>query len=165
MTICILMGVAGSGKSTIGQLLAQELGWQFYDGDDFHPPENIEKMSCGIPLDDRDRLPWLLALQNLIERMRRDRDNGIIACSSLKQAYRNLLQGNKQDIFWVYLKGNYELIYQRIKQRQQHFMSAQMLQSQIELLEEPKNAFIIDISKSPEEIAFQIAARLNSSLV
>jgi gluconokinase len=157
------MGVAGSGKSTVGQLLAQKLGWQFYDGDDFHPQENIEKMRRGIPLDDRDRLPWLLALQDLIERVRRERDNAIVACSSLKQAYRDLLQRNKQDILWVYLKGNYDVLYQRIQQRQQHYMKAQMLQSQLESLEEPKNALIIDISKSPEEIAMQIATRLNRS--
>lgn len=155
------MGVTGSGKSTVGQLLARKLEWQFYDGDDFHPPENIEKMSRGIPLDDRDRLPWLLALQDLIERVRREHNSVIIACSSLKQAYRDLLQGNQHDIFWVYLKGNYNVIYQRIQQRQQHFMKAEMLQSQLESLQEPKNALIIDISKSPEEIALQIAAKLN----
>jgi gluconokinase len=157
------MGVAGTGKSTVGKLLSQKLGWQFYDGDDFHPLENIEKMRRGITLNDRDRLPWLLALKDLIEQVRRDRDNAIIACSSLKQAYRDLLQGNKQDIFWVYLKGNYDVIYRRIQQRQQHFMSAQMLQSQLDSLEEPQNAFIIDISMNPEEIALQIATRLSSS--
>jgi gluconokinase len=156
------MGVAGSGKSTIGQLLAQKLGWQFYDGDDFHPPENIEKMSRGIPLDDRDRLPWLLKLQDLIEQVRRERNNAIIACSALKQAYRDFLDGNQQDILWVYLKGNYELLYQRIQQRQQHYMKAEMLQSQLESLEEPKNALIFDISMNSEEIALQIATRLSS---
>lgn len=157
------MGVAGSGKSTVGKLLAQKLEWQFYDGDDFHPPENLEKMRRGIPLDDRDRLPWLLALQDLIERVRCDRDNAILACSSLKQTYRDLLQGYKKDILWVYLKGNYDVLYQRIQHRQKHYMKAEMLRSQLESLEEPKNALIIDISKSPEEIAMQIAARLSSS--
>jgi gluconokinase len=156
------MGVAGSGKSTIGQLLAQKLEWHFYDGDDFHPPENIEKMSRGIPLDDRDRLPWLLKLQDLIEQVRHDSNNAIIACSALKQAYRDFLDGNQQDILWVYLKGNYELLYQRIQQRQQHYMKTEMLQSQLESLEEPKNALIFDISLSSEAIALQIATRLSS---
>lgn len=155
------MGVSGSGKSTIGQLLGQLLGWQIYDGDDFHPPENIAKMSRGIPLDDRDRLPWLLALQDKIEQLRRDRTHAVIACSALKQTYRKILQQEHQDILWVYLKGSYDQIWQRMQQRQNHYMKAEMLRSQIESLEEPTDAVIIDISSTPEAIADQIVELLN----
>jgi gluconokinase len=160
--ICILMGVSGAGKSTIGQLVGQHLGWQFYDGDRFHPPENIAKMSSGIPLDDRDRLPWLLALQNLIEKTRHDNTHAIIACSALKQSYRQLLQGEQQDILWVYLKGSYAQIWQRIQQRQNHYMKAEMLRSQLESLEEPTDAVVIEISSTPEAIAAQIVELLKS---
>ena len=160
MRICILMGVSGSGKSTIGRSLAQILDWPFYDGDDFHPPENIAKMSRGIPLSDRDRAHWLLALQHLIATVRHRQSHALIACSALKQAYRELLAGNEQDILWVYLKGNYEQILTRVQQRQQHFMKAELLRSQFESLEEPENALIVDISQSSEEIAARIAAIL-----
>jgi gluconokinase len=160
--ICILMGVSGAGKSTIGQLVGQHLGWQFYDGDRFHPPENIAKMSSGIPLDDRDRLPWLLALQNLIEKTRHDNTHAIIACSALKQSYRQLLQGEQQDILWVYLKGSYDRLWQRIQQRQNHYMKAEMLRSQLESLEEPTDAVVIEISSTPEAIAAQIVELLKS---
>lgn len=155
------MGVSGSGKSTVGGLLAQTLGWQFYDGDDLHPPENIAKMSRGIPLSDRDRQPWLLALRNLIDDVRQNKSHAIIACSALKRAYRESLQGEKQDILWVYLKGSYEWIWQRMQQREQHFMKAELLRSQFESLEEPENVLTIDISQTPEDIAMQIAKILN----
>lgn len=154
------MGVSGSGKSTIGQLLGQVLGWQFYDGDDFHPSENIAKMSRGIPLDDCDRQPWLLALQNLINELRHNNTHAIIACSALKQTYRKFLQQEQQDILWVYLKGSYDQIWQRMQQRQ-HFMKPEMLRSQIESLEEPTDALIIDISVPPKDIAAQIVELLN----
>nr|WP_245817587.1 gluconokinase [Hydrococcus rivularis] len=159
--ICILMGVSGSGKSTVGRLLAQIVGWQFYDGDDFHPLENLAKMSRGIPLSDRDRQPWLLALRDLIDEVRRNKSHAIIACSALKQGYRDLLQGDRQDLLWVYFKGSYEQIWQRIQQRQQHFMKAELLRSQFESLDEPENAIAIDISRTPGDIAMQIAKILN----
>lgn len=157
--ICILMGVSGSGKSTIGQLLSQKLGWPFYDGDDFHPPENIAKMRQGIPLTDVDRQSWLSLLRTLIEQ----NENAIIACSSLKESYREYLQGNRSDLIWIYLKGNYEQILQRMQYRKQHFMKPEMLRSQFTSLEEPQNAVVIDISQSPEEIIAQIIDLLDTS--
>lgn len=157
--ICILMGVSGSGKSTIGQLLSQKLGWPFYDGDDFHPPENIVKMRQGIPLTDDDRHSWLSLLGTLISQ----NENAIIACSSLKESYREYLQGNRSDLIWIYLKGNYEQILERMQHRKQHFMKPEMLRSQFTTLEEPKNALVIDISRAPEEIIAQIMDLLNTS--
>jgi gluconokinase len=155
------MGVSGSGKSTIGRLLSQRLGWKFYDGDDFHPQANIDKMSSGIPLTDRDRQFWLEKLHDLIVKNLHDRNNAIIACSALKAAYRDILQGDLESIFWVYLKGDYEKIQARIEKRQNHFMKAGMLENQFALLEEPKADLIIDISLSSEEIAKEIADRLS----
>lgn len=157
--ICILMGVSGSGKSTIGQLLSQKLGWPFYDGDDFHPPENIAKMRQGIPLTDGDRYSWLSTLRTLIEQ----NQNAIIACSSLKESYREYLQGERSDLIWIYLKGNYEQILERMQHRKQHFMKPQMLRSQFITLEEPKNAVVIDISLPPDEIIDRIVGLLDLS--
>ncbi|GFE68014.1 gluconokinase [Chroococcus sp. FPU101] len=155
--ICILMGVSGSGKSTIGQLLSQKLGWPFYDGDDFHPRENIAKMRQGIPLTDEDRRSWLSTLRSLIEQ----NQNAIIACSSLKESYRDYLEGERTDIVWIYLKGSYEEILERMQHRQGHFMQPQMLRSQFATLEEPKNALVIDISLLPEEIIDRIVNLLD----
>ncbi|MBW4623199.1 MAG: gluconokinase [Cyanosarcina radialis HA8281-LM2] len=159
--ICIIMGVSGSGKSTIGRLLSQRLGWTFYDGDDFHPQANKDKMSNGIPLDDRDRQPWLEKLHDLMAETWRDRDNAIVACSALKAAYREILQGDLESIFWVYLKGDYENIRARMEKRQDHFMKAVMLENQLALLEEPEADLIIDISQSQEDIVRKIADRLS----
>lgn len=151
------MGVSGSGKSTIGQLLSQKLGWPFYDGDDFHPPENVAKMRQGIPLTDEDRRSWLSTLRSLIEQ----HQNAIIACSSLKESYREFLQGDRSDLVWIYLKGSYEEILERMQHRTNHFMKPQMLRSQFATLEEPKNALVIDISVSPDQIIDQIVGLLN----
>lgn len=151
------MGVSGSGKSTIGQLLSQKLGWPFYDGDDFHPRENIAKMRQGIPLTDEDRRSWLSTLRSLIEQ----NQNAIIACSSLKESYRDYLEGERTDIVWIYLKGSYEEILERMQHRQGHFMQPQMLRSQFATLEEPKNALVIDISLLPEEIIDRIVNLLD----
>lgn len=156
MTICIIMGVAGSGKSTIGSLLSQRLGWVFYDGDDFHSPENREKMSRGISLNDIDRQSWLLALKKAIDLLISRQTHGIIACSSLKLAYREILQGDNREIVWVYLKGTYAQILARLEQRQGHFMKADMLRSQFEILEEPDDVFTVDISLSPKIIVDRI---------
>jgi gluconokinase len=156
------MGVAGSGKSTIGALLSRQTGWQFYDGDDFQPPENVEKMSRDIPLTDRDRQSWLLSLKTLIDEKIGNKSHAIIACSALKESYRELLQGNNRSIVWIYLKGDRDLLDRRLQQRQNHFMKAKMLLSQLEVFEEPNNAFIVSIEQTPQAIVTQIVDRLKS---
>ena len=148
----IVMGVAGSGKTTVGELLAQRLGWSFYDADAFHPAENIAKMANGTPLNDADRAPWLAALNALISTSLKEDRPGVLACSALKKSYRQqLLEGN-EEVQIVYLKGSYDLIWSRISQRNDHYMKPQMLQSQFEALEEPANALTFDVSMPVEEI-------------
>lgn len=152
----IVMGVSGSGKSSVGRALAVELGWDFYDADDFHPPANVEKMSKGIPLDDSDRAPWLDSLHQLITSSINENKPGVLACSALKEKYRAHLTGGNESVRFVYLKGSYELILQRMSQRAEHFMGPAMLWSQFEALEEPADAFIVDISKSVGEIVREV---------
>jgi gluconokinase len=155
------MGVSGSGKSTIGDRLSRRLGCSFYDGDRFHTPENIEKMSRGIPLNDRDRYPWLEKIRNLMTEISQRQETAVIACSALKESYRQFLtQDQHQTIVWVYLKGSYEQIQQRMMTRVGHYMKAQMLRSQLETLEEPQDALILDISLAPETICDRIVAYL-----
>ena len=150
--VIILMGVSGSGKTTVGQLLARSLNWTFYDGDDFHPPANIDKMRQGIPLTDDDRDSWLTALQHLIDDLLQQDRSAVLACSALKHTYRDRLQRNKEEVRFVYLKGNYDLIRQRLTIRQGHFMHADLLESQFATLEEPQGVLIVDITQSPETI-------------
>ena len=145
----------------MGKLLAQHLGWEFYDADDFHPPANIEKMSRGIALNDRDRQPWLERLHGAIENWLKSDFPVVLACSALKSRYRQILVGNDGDrIEWVYLKGSFERLSQRLRDRQRHFMTEALLQSQFDTLEEPKNALRLDISDSPEELVGQIIESL-----
>ncbi|HET9909979.1 MAG TPA: gluconokinase [Anaerolineales bacterium] len=158
----IVMGVSGSGKTTVGKALASELGWEFYDADDFHPPENISKMESGIPLTDADRAPWLTALRNLIESCLKQNRPGVLACSALKERYRQKLMNDNDDIQLVYLKGSYELIWSRMSARTDHFMKPEMLKSQFESLEEPVNALTVDISQSAEEILQDILRRISN---
>jgi gluconokinase len=149
--VIVLMGVAGSGKTTIGRGLAEELGWQFHDADDFHPRANVEKMARGLPLDDDDRLPWLETLRDLITNCLERDENAVLACSALKESYREyLLCDERVELF--YLKGDYELIEERLKRRTEHFMKPAMLDSQFAALEEPAHARALDISASPDEI-------------
>lgn len=150
--LLILMGVAGAGKTTIGTLLARELGWAFYDGDDFHPQANIEKMRRGIALTDADRAAWLTALRQLIERLAREQQPAVIACSALKQAYRDRLRGQNAAVQFVYLKGEYELIRQRLQARRAHFMNADLLASQFDALEEPHDVLTINVAQEPQAI-------------
>ena len=146
------MGVSGCGKSTVGKLLADRLGWEFYDGDDFLPPADIAKMTADIPLDDSDRAPWLARLHALIADCLHQNRPGVLACSALKQKYRDtLLQGNP-GLRFIYLKGDYDTILARISARHNHFMKSEMLKSQFAALEEPADALVVDVRLSPEQM-------------
>jgi gluconokinase len=156
----IVMGVAGSGKTTVGELLAKRLGWNFYDADAFHPAENIAKMANGTPLDDTDRAPWLTALRALISASLQENRPAVLACSALKESYRrHLLEGN-EGVQIVYLKGSYDLIWSRISLREGHYMKPEMLRSQFEALEEPTNALSIDVSMPVNDLVGEILNRL-----
>lgn len=152
----IVMGVSGSGKSSVGKALADSLGWDFYDADDYHPPENIAKMANGIPLDDSDRAPWLASLHDLISFNLKIGLPGVLVCSALKERYRRQLLNGNEDVRIVYLKGSYQLIWSRMEKRTNHYMKPQMLKSQFEALEEPKEAIIVDVSMSINDIVKEI---------
>jgi len=152
----IVMGVSGCGKTSVGKSLAEHLGWDFYDADDLHPPENIAKMAHGIPLNDSDRAAWLASLHDLISSSLTQNRPGVLACSALKERYRQqLLEGN-EDVQIVYLTGSYDLIWSRMIARKEHYMKPHMLQSQFETLEEPTNALIINISMSFDDTVREI---------
>ncbi len=153
----VIMGVSGCGKSFIGNMLAQSLGGVFEDADDFHPPSNIEKMANCISLTDEDRWPWLQVLRERIVLHQNKPAYYVLACSALKQSYRDLLRGNDslETLVFVYLKGNKELIRQRMEQRQ-HFMPSALLDSQFTILEEPRDATVVDIRLTPNEIVSAI---------
>ena len=151
--IIVIMGVSGVGKTTAGAILAERLGWGFYDADDFHTKGNIEKIKAGIPLTDADRVPWLAALRGLI----RSRDAGmVLACSALKQSYRDYLGDGRRDVAFVYLKGDVSLIEERLEGRKGHFARPGILESQLKDLEEPEDAIVVDASPDPESIAGEI---------
>ena len=152
----IVMGVSGCGKTSVGQALAQSLGWEFFDADDFHPPVNFAKMADGIPLDDSDRTPWLDSLHDMISSNLKVNKPGVLACSALKERYRQQLVDGNNDVQIIYLKGSYELIWSRMKKRIDHYMKPHMLKSQFDALEEPINALTIDISMSLDEILQEI---------
>lgn len=154
----IIIGVSGSGKSTISQLLSEQLGLPYADADDYHPSENIKKMSQGIPLNDKDRLPWLRNLNTLL--MRNSKAGTILACSALKESYRQILSDNI-DVIWIYLKGDFELIKSRLKKRKGHFMNIKLLQSQFNTLEKPLYGTHISIDQSPENIVRSILNSLS----
>jgi gluconokinase len=146
------MGVSGSGKSTLGQELARELGWDFFDADDFHPAENIAKMTAGIPLTDSDRAPWLAALNHQLVSTLQANRHPVLACSALKERYRAQLLESTHDIGIIYLKGSYDLIWSRMSAREGHYMKSNMLQSQFAALEEPHDALTLDISMPLEDM-------------
>lgn len=146
------MGVSGSGKSTLGYALAQQLGWDFFDADEFHSAVNIAKMAAGIPLRDSDRTPWLAALnERLLSSLKADR-HAVLACSALKEKYRAELLAGMENIAVIHLKGSYDLISSRMSMRAGHFMKSGMLQSQFSALEEPQDALVLDVAMSLEEM-------------
>jgi gluconokinase len=158
--VILLMGTTGAGKTTVGKLLASRLRWTFLDADDFHPPANIEKMKHGIPLTDADRFPWLEKIHAELLRFAKSREDVVLACSALKQSYRDQLSV-ELDIRIVYLRGTYEVMRRHIESRHGHFAGEAILAGQFADLEEPKNALILDVSHFPEEQVAQLIAKLN----
>ena len=154
--IVVLMGVSGSGKTTIGQPLAGRLGIPFLDADEFHPPGNVAKMAAGMPLTDADRWPWLALLNGKL----REEKNAVLACSALKQSYRDALARGLADCRFVHLRGNIELIRARLANRQHRYMPASLLESQFATLEPPASAMVVDIGQSPEDCVEAIATGL-----
>jgi gluconokinase len=157
--IVIVMGVVGSGKTTVGRLLAEGMGWQFADADDFHSPANITKIRRGIALSDSDREPWLDRLREYLLECQSQRLNVVLACSALRSSYRDKLRITPK-VRFVYLKGNADLIAQRLRSRQGHFADEQILASQFAALEEPEQAITVDVAKTPAGIVTEIRKRL-----
>jgi carbohydrate kinase (thermoresistant glucokinase family) len=158
--IIYIMGVSGSGKTTIGKKLSDKTGMPFYDGDDFHLPEKVEKMRKGQPLDDSDRAEWLARI-NAIAREQAAQKGAIIACSALKEKYRHVLTtGLTVPFFWVFLRGDFAVIEKRMKLRTDHFMPAALLASQFETLEVPTGAITVDIHDEPDKMVEAIIFRL-----
>ena len=162
--IVIVFGVSGAGKTTVGKLLGEELGWRFYEADDFHSPANMDKMHRGIPLTDEDRWPWLENLRELIKRSLEAGENAVLACSALKRAYRQRLRVS-EEVKFVFLRGDYELIAKQLRHRRGHFMNPELLRSQFAALEEPKpdegGALTIKLGPTPQELVEEIRARLH----
>jgi gluconokinase len=161
--VIITMGVEGTGKTTIGKMLAEKLGWKFYDADDYHPKRNIEKMRRGIPLNDEDRWPWLKEVRKVIDSSLNLNEPSIIACSALKSSYRQYLKQQNDKIIFVYLKGDKNTISKRLALRKGHFAGTQLLESQLQTLEEPECVLTCDISRQPEVITDYIIEKLELS--
>jgi gluconokinase len=158
----VVMGVSGSGKTSVGRALAAALGCRFYEGDDYHPPANVQKMAAGQPLTDADRKPWLAALHGLLLAETTKGALLVLACSALKESYRRQLEGDKLSLRYVFLKGDYDLIVGRMHQRLGHYMPESLLQSQFDALEEPANAIVVDVTKPVDEIVRNILAELST---
>lgn len=159
----IVMGVSGSGKSTIGERLAERLAWSYEDGDRFHPPSNVAKMSAGQPLTDMDRWPWLMAIADEIDRVCLAGKHAVIACSALKRAYRDVLVHGRSDVRMIFLNGTQALIASRLTQRKGHFMPPGLLESQFETLEPPdagENPVTVSIDASVDAIVDDIVRQL-----
>ena len=150
--LIIITGVSGVGKTTIGKLLSENMGWTFYEGDDYHTNVNLAKMRNGTPLTDEDRWPWLDALRTKISEIVLHEENAILSCSALKESYRMRLASGLKDIVFVYLRGDYQLVRNRISERVGHFMSANLLAQQYSDLEEPQNAIVVDAALKPMAI-------------
>lgn len=156
------MGVSGAGKTTVGSLLARELGWEFFDADDFHPAANVAKMARGAPLDESDRAGWLARLAALVDRLLHERRSAVLACSALRASHRDRLCGGHGDaeVRIVYLRADPSLLRARLEARQGHFMKATLLASQLDTLEEPQNAVVVETDASPATIVERIRAHL-----
>lgn len=161
--VIILMGVSGCGKTTIGKKLATQLQVPFFDGDDFHPETNIAKMEQQIPLNDKDRNPWLNILAENLNNWG-NTSGAVLACSALKETYRQLLTAQKNPIDWIYLSGCYQTIKERLEQRKKHFMKVSLLQSQFDILEVPSYGIHINISENPDHIVSEIIEKLYSNV-
>lgn len=161
--VLVVMGVCGAGKSTIGALLAQRLGWTFVDGDAFHPPANLDKLRRSVPLGDADRGAWLRAIAAWIDDIRRAGGHGVVACSALKRAYREVLVGGRSDVRLVYLRGERALVAQRMAARSGHVMPVQLLDSQYDTLEEPgadEEPLVVAVDAPPDAVVDAILRRL-----
>jgi gluconokinase len=165
--VLVLMGVSGCGKSTTGTRLSKLLGWPFRDADSFHPQANIDKMSKGLPLTDDDRQPWLAAIANWIDERLASNQSGIVSCSALKRSYRRVIIGDRPDVRLVYLKGDIDLIGDRVSRRKNHFMPPALLKSQFDALEEPQadeRALIVPIVMPPRRVVDNILQQLGIAL-
>jgi gluconokinase len=161
--IIVIFGVSGAGKTTVGKMLAEQLGWRFLEADDFHPAANIEKMRNGHPLTDEDRWPWLDYLRKQIEQLLSAGETAVLACSALKRAYRDRLRVSDK-VKFVFLRGDYALVEKQLRSRHGHFMNTALLQSQFDDLEKPQsdeNVLTIELGRTPEEIVERIEAKRN----
>jgi gluconokinase len=161
--IIVIFGVSGAGKTTVGKMLAKQLGWRFLEADDFHPAANIEKMRNGHPLTDEDRWPWLNRLRKQIEQLVSAGENAVLACSALKRAYRDRLRVSEA-VKFVFLRGDYAVVEKQLRSRHGHFMNIALLQSQFDDLEQPQpdeNVITIELGRTPEEIVERIETKVN----
>lgn len=159
--LALIMGVAGSGKSTVGQALAAELGWDYHEADDFHSAANKDKMSRGLPLDDTDRAPWLAAIRRAMDASRAAGRPAVFTCSALKEKYRHILLDGIDGVALIHLTGSPALLLSRIQGRQGHYMKPDMLQSQLAALEPPAHALTLDVAHPPAELVAQIRRHLS----
>ena len=159
----VLMGVSGCGKTTVGLVLAERTGWRLYDADEFHSAASIEKMRSGIALEDADRWPWLDRMNAMLVEKQAQGESVLLACSALKQKYRERLAKGCTQLHWVYLKGDFGLIRRRLEARKNHYMKAGLLESQFAALEEPRDAIVVDIDAEPGAIADAVLRQLQAS--
>lgn len=160
MAVIILMGVSGVGKTTVGQMLAQQLGWEFVEGDDLHPPDNVAKLRAGVPLEDNDRAPWYAVIRDALDALHADGAQAVLAVSALRAAHRAMLAEERPWVRFVHLTGDRALVAERLAMRRDHFMPAGLLDSQIAALQAPVDVIEVGISAVPEEIAAEIRRRL-----
>ena len=156
--VVVIMGVSGSGKTTMGKRFAKRMGWSFLDADDFHPSENVKKMRVGIPLTDEDRMPWLRKLAEIIQSHNDQKSNLVLACSAFKKPYRRILRVDQKTVRTVFLKGTPTVLKERLRTRRHRYMTPALLDSQLEALEEPEDGLILNIERSPRELVREIAA-------